>query len=136
MKNNKLIELSPEMLENLNFDKHNGIQPFSREIFLLDIKVSGTAYRNELPDLLPRITPGTLLKTLREPDNEYDPQAIALYLDKVKIGYVPRHKNEIISRLMDSGKVIVAKVESCEILPEVIFPGDSAIIRAKLYLVD
>ena len=45
----------------------------------------------------------------REPENEYDEWAIAVYLtEDDKIGFISRFKNETIARLMDAGKKFVA----------------------------
>jgi hypothetical protein len=46
----------------------------------------------------------------REPLNEYDELAIAVWKGTVKCGYVPRDKNEVIANLMDAGKTVFAKV--------------------------
>ena len=51
------------------------------------------------------LSPGTELLLYREPDNEHDELAIAVYLtEDDQIGYVTRFKNETIARLMDAGK--------------------------------
>ncbi|MBL7927258.1 MAG: HIRAN domain-containing protein [Bacteroidia bacterium] len=38
----------------------------------------------------------------REPDNEYDDYAIAVYLNEIKLGYLPAESNEIITKLIDT----------------------------------
>jgi len=54
---------------------------------------------------------GTKLRFSRENDNVHDPMAIMVKDDKdKKLGYIPRDKNEIISRLMDAGKLIYGTV--------------------------
>jgi hypothetical protein len=40
---------------------------------------------------------------LGEPDNPYDPNAVAVLLDGTKIGYVPRKCNSVIAQLMFYG---------------------------------
>lgn len=65
--------------------------------------------------LLNRLKPGTLLSLRREPENSYDPWAIAVYADKkTKLGYITRFKNETIARMMDHGHKFQAFVESAE----------------------
>ena len=62
--------------------------------------------------LLNRLKPGTLLSLRREPENSYDPWAIAVYADKkTKLGYITRFKNETIARMMDHGHQFEARVE-------------------------
>jgi hypothetical protein len=44
-----------------------------------------------------------MLELVREPDNEYDPCAIALHWNKHKIGFIPAEDNEMLSKLLDIG---------------------------------
>ena len=48
------------------------------------------------------MSPGESLTLMREPNNPYDKKAIALYHRNRKIGFVPREKNEVLSKLLDS----------------------------------
>ena len=58
------------------------------------------------------LTPGTLLKLRREPENKYDHWAIAVDTeDDLNVGYVTRYKNETIARMMDRGHIFEARVE-------------------------
>lgn len=45
------------------------------------------------------------LDLVREPDNEYDENAIAVYSDGIKIGYIPRTMNADLAEAMDEGRV-------------------------------
>lgn len=84
--------------------------PMAQKILLLDFVVAGTSYCKELDaNVANSILKGTYLKALRE-ENKYDPNAIALYLDEIKIGYVPKADNAIIARLMDAGKLVSVQV--------------------------
>lgn len=66
------------------------------------------------------LAPGTEPMLFREPENEQDEWAIAVYLtEKDKIGYLSRYKNETIARLMDVGKKFVAVVEEKEVGSEI-----------------
>ena len=61
---------------------------------------------------LKSLTPGTLLTLRREPDNDYDPWAIAVDApDGKMLGYITRFKNETIARMMDHGHLFEARVE-------------------------
>ncbi|MDD3397090.1 MAG: HIRAN domain-containing protein [Clostridia bacterium] len=46
---------------------------------------------------------GTKLKLELESDNPYDSNAVALYFNDKKLGYLPRRNNEIISTLLSYG---------------------------------
>lgn len=62
--------------------------------------------------LLEGLVPGTELRLYREPDNEHDTWAVAVYTaDEQKIGYITRFKCETIARLMDYGKKLTAVVD-------------------------
>ncbi|TQD37001.1 HIRAN domain-containing protein [Haloflavibacter putidus] len=46
---------------------------------------------------------GSQLSLKAEPDNQYDPRAIAVYSQEYKLGYVPRNENRIIYKLLKVG---------------------------------
>ena len=86
-------------------------KPFERDIYLFDTYVAGTAHIEGIDAIAGQLQVGDRLVFYREPENEYDSQAIRIEtLKQEKIGYVPRQDNVIFSRLMDSGKVLFAKV--------------------------
>jgi hypothetical protein len=62
----------------------NAVIPFE---FLMD--VSGTRY-NDVKNLYERITIGDRVSFIPEPENEWDSQAIAVYYQDMRIGYVCR----------------------------------------------
>lgn len=66
-----------------------------------------------------------------KPDNQYDKNAIALYFDDTRIGYVPRELNLIISRLMDAGKAFFCRIEEVELVDDYWVK-----ISAKIYMVE
>lgn len=82
-----------------------------RDIVVLETKVAGTMYY-EPHEFEPLVKKDLPLKMVREPENQYDRFAVALYLDGGKIGYLPKSKNEVIARLMDAGKEFNTKVVS------------------------
>lgn len=86
-------------------------KPFERDIYLFDTYVAGTAHIEGIDAIAGQLQVGDRLVFYRESENEYDSQAIRIEtLKQEKIGYVPRQDNVIFSRLMDSGKVLFAKV--------------------------
>ena len=54
-------------------------------------------------DVLNKLGPGAKLRLVPEPDNPYDPNAVAVYKGKVKIGFVPRDRNETLAQLLYFG---------------------------------
>jgi len=84
--------------------------PFVKEIFLIECKVAGTSYLN-LSEIEPNLLIDEILLTRREPENQFDEFAILILTQKgEKLGYVPRNQNKILARLMDAGKLILAKI--------------------------
>ncbi len=106
-------------------------KPFAQNIYLIDAHVAGTTYVDNIEDIEPGLRVGMKLKFLREPDNLYDKLAIKV-LDETgnKIGYVPRAKNEILSRLMDAGKLLYGTIYEKD------FEGDWLKITMQIYLAD
>lgn len=85
--------------------------PFAREIFLFACHVAGTNFRPEIAEIEPELKTGANLRLRREPQNEFDEFAVAVY-DAVEnhLGYVPKNKNEVLARLLDAGKQLSAKL--------------------------
>lgn len=46
---------------------------------------------------------GTELQLKTEPDNKYDPLAVAIYFGENKLGYVPRSANYTLSKILAAG---------------------------------
>ena len=46
---------------------------------------------------------GVSLRLVRESENRFDPNAVAIYLDDYKLGFVPRDENELIAKFLDLG---------------------------------
>ena len=90
-------------------------KPFERDIFLFDTYVAGTSHIEGMEELEPHLQTGDRLDFFREPDNQYDAQAIVIKTaDGVKIGYVPRQDNVIFARLMDAGKLLFGRISETE----------------------
>lgn len=82
-----------------------------RPLKILETRIAGYAYY-EGERCLTNIRPGDQLELRRQPRNRYDMQAIEVYWDGQKVGYVPRMNNAALSKLMDKGEVVQARV-SC-----------------------
>ena len=46
---------------------------------------------------------GRKLRLVREAANKYDPEAVAIYYNDMKLGFVPRGDNEDLSKFLDMG---------------------------------
>ncbi len=91
--------------------KLNFSTPFAREILLLECYVAGTTYRENIEEIAEWLETGANLRLQREPENKFDPSAIAVYDAQNNIlGYVPRAKNEVLARLLEAGKHLSAKL--------------------------
>ena len=86
-------------------------KPFSQQIFLIEAHIAGTTHIDGIEDIEPNLLDGMKLRFVREADNQYDSLAILIRdHDGNKLGYVPRNKNEILSRLMDAGKLVYGTI--------------------------
>lgn len=55
----------------------------------------------EAAALLKTTTPGTPIDLVREPTNEFDPNAVAVYIGDQKVGYIARKLNVTLSKFID-----------------------------------
>ena len=87
------------------------LKPLVKEIHLFDTVIAGTSYIKD-SSLFEALEQNEKLILQRE-DNKFDSKAILiLNSQKQKLGYVPERDNQIFSRLMDAGKLLIAKVIS------------------------
>ncbi|MGG7036326.1 MAG: HIRAN domain-containing protein [Flavobacterium sp.] len=86
-----------------------------QKVYLLQCFVRGFQYY-EGPKIINQINTSGLLEMVREPDNKYDPCAIALYFNNKKIGFIPMESNEVLSVLLDT-KLLNLQAEITHIKP-------------------
>lgn len=85
--------------------------PHAREVYLLSTYIAGSGYVDGITEIFESIEIGDPLTLQREPTNPHDERAIAVYdVKDRRIGYIPRHKNEVFSRLMDAGFILYGKL--------------------------
>ena len=82
--------------------------------------VTGFNYEGRADYILRHIQAGSSLQLIREPSNRYDRQAVAVYHNNHKIGYIPRRKGWV-SASLDEGdehdvKVFEVDVDEGDIL--------------------
>ena len=61
---------------------------------------------------------GQELMLLREEDNRYDPQAVAIYFGDFKLGYIPRENNSMVSKFLDLGYTNIFELRVQSVQPE------------------
>ena len=105
------------------------IKPLVNEIHLFDTFIAGTTHLED-QSVLDEVAEGDKL-SLRREENKFDSKAI-LILNQggSKLGYIPEKDNLIFSRLMDAGKLLIAKVSDIQM------HGSFHKIRIGIYLVD
>lgn len=102
------IEIIKELLPTKEVPK-----PFSRDIFLFDTYIAGTSYIEDIEEIFDSINIDTELYFYREPQNIYDKYAIVIRTNTgKKIGFVPATDNIVFARLMDAGKLLIAKISN------------------------
>ena len=85
------------------------IKPLVNEIHLFDSYIAGTTHLKD-QTVLDAAAIGDKL-TLRREENKFDDNAILILNEKgEKLGYIPEKDNIIFARLMDAGKLLMAKI--------------------------
>jgi len=109
-----LKSIDPALLALMHgsFGKDGALQPFVKEIFLLECHVAGTSHQ-PVKEIEPGLSAGALLPFQREPTNKFDALAIRIHDEAGHVlGWVPREKNEVLARLMDAGKLLFGRLEA------------------------
>ena len=107
-----IVEIDPKYLEfvRTSLDEEGLPKPFVREVELLNCNIAGTTFL-DLDEIEPELKKYQLLMLIREPKNENDDKAILILTeDGQKLGYVPKKKNEVLSNLMDAGKLLFGRL--------------------------
>lgn len=78
-------------------------------VLLQESQVAGFEfYRGEA--LWPSLRVGRKLSLVREPDNKYDRDAVAVYFRGHQLGYVPQLENRAIAQMLDRGERLEARI--------------------------
>jgi hypothetical protein len=125
---NSIIRINPGLLAALSYGQLS-IDVFKKEIMVLECMVAGTSFR-KLEKVEAELISKVQLEMKREGKNEFDAFAIALYFRDVKVGYIPKDKNEVISRLMDAGKAFYSTIQARE------WEGNWLRLDVKVYMKD
>lgn len=84
---------------------------------LLNARIAGFSYWDGA-EAFEYLKIGTKLTLVREPDNKFDPYAVAIYFDDYKLGFVPRDSNQELSKYLDMGYGDIYDVRVNRISPE------------------
>ena len=132
MAEQSIIPVNPELRKKAENPQGLGdlIKPLTREIHLFDSFIAGTSHLKD-PEILKKAAVGDTLTLRRESGNRFDSNAI-LILNAAgeKYGYVPEKDNMIFARLMDAGKLLIAKIKNIQ------QKGSFMMISIGIYLVD
>ncbi|HFI2472524.1 HIRAN domain-containing protein [Streptococcus sp. 32226D021BW] len=81
-----------------------------------DFHLAGFAYYDGL-DVIDELKLGTSLEMLAEPTNPYDSEAVVILYQGKKLGYIPKHKNSLISRMLfyGHGDILEARVQMIDL---------------------
>jgi HIRAN domain-containing protein len=79
--------------------------------------VVGTKFRGAVAiEAAGRLRKGDALRLEREPENPFDPNAIAVYYAGLKIGFIPKLVNPRLAPLMDRGEQLEGVVEAAAVI--------------------
>ncbi|GGL43448.1 HIRAN domain-containing protein [Sporolactobacillus putidus] len=85
---------------------------FEPSKYFLDFHIAGFTYYDGL-DVIEELTLGKSVDLVVEPDNPYDPEAVAIFYQNKKLGYIPKDRNTMISKILyfGHGDIFEAKIQ-------------------------
>lgn len=88
------------------------IEGFEPSRHFMDFHLAAFAYYDGL-DVIDSLTLGAPVILKAEPDNSFDPDAVAIFFDDVKIGYVPASYNYALAKLLyfGHGDIFEARIQ-------------------------
>lgn len=99
----------------------------AKKLFFKECHLAGAMY-HDLDEVFEFLRIGTELELVRDLDNRYDKNAVAVVYHKrcvsdmsdeeFLIGYIPRNENEMIAGLIEMGWGNIFKCTICQINPE------------------
>jgi hypothetical protein len=82
-----------------------------------NFNIAGFTYYDGV-DVFYELKIGTELNLKAEPTNLFDPYAVEIYYNDIKLGYIPRSENKIISKFLNLGYADLFEVKINMITPE------------------
>ena len=81
------------------------------EEFKFNSKINGSTFVDPKQTALKSLSVNQVLKLVREHDNQYDKNAVAIYNDETKLGYIPTGTAQKIAKDVEAGNVICTVAE-------------------------
>lgn len=80
----------------------------------VDLRVAGVSFANKdgrkRQDIIKAMTEQSTVMLVREPQNEYDKNAIAIMTIDGQVGYIDKNNAMVMAQMMDAGEHFEAKV--------------------------
>jgi len=109
--NSLLIETNNKEKKYIEIKDNMHIEEHTKDIYLNNIYVAGINYV-DISEVYNKLMEGNMLYLKREPNNEYDSNAILISTaDGYVIGYIPKESTLILKNLMDNGKYLYGKIK-------------------------
>lgn len=98
----------------------------ARKLFFKECHLAGRQY-HDADEVWEELKVGTLLELVRDSDNRYDPNAVAvMYHSQAEdsdgepylLGYIPKNENETIAQLLEMGWTDVFECRISQLNPE------------------
>jgi single-stranded-DNA-specific exonuclease len=67
-------------------------------------KLAGVTYAKNAQTILPTLNSGTELELIREPENQYDKNAVRVEYDGDRLGFLPAHVARELAHRIDEGE--------------------------------
>ena len=81
----------------------------TRSVLIQESPIAGFQF-HEGDAIWPSLAVGEELTLMREAANTHDPDAVAVYFQNNKLGYVPRAENGAIAQMLDRGETLEARI--------------------------
>lgn len=95
----------------------------AKKMFFMDCHMAGRKY-HDADEVWDELKVGTELQLMRDLDNRYDPDAVALMYKKdgeeepYRIGYIPREDNKTIAVILEMGWTDIFECRISKIIPD------------------
>lgn len=75
---------------------------------ILKSSVVGVKHHPGAHDRLVHTLPGSTVELVREPENRFDQNAVAVHIEGVKCGFIPRAQAKALAKDLDGGRQVKA----------------------------
>ena len=130
----ELIKIEPEVMDLVHSTHFKENNPFTEEIFLIDIIVASLQQEGPVLEYIAQMNNSDELEMVRAEDDCH-PYHIWLSYQGATIGEVPMENGIILARLMDAGKKLRCRVSKA-VTYKSAYKGLYSRILAKVYMID